>query len=95
MLGEYITRIPGSSDVFLGGVIAYANQIKSGLLDVPAATVRQHGAVSKEVAQAMASGARARTGAEIGIAITGVAGPGGGTPEKPVGTGVGGIGLCW
>ncbi|HET7632237.1 MAG TPA: competence/damage-inducible protein A [Gemmatimonadaceae bacterium] len=86
MLGERLTRIPGSSDVFLGGVIAYANEVKSALLDVPAALIRAHGAVSEEVARAMAAGARQRLGAEIGIGITGVAGPDGGTPDKPVGT---------
>jgi nicotinamide-nucleotide amidase len=86
MLGERLTRTPGSSDVFLGGVIAYANEIKSGLLGVPSSVIREHGAVSEQVAAAMATGARDRTGAEIGIGITGIAGPDGGTPEKPVGT---------
>jgi nicotinamide-nucleotide amidase len=86
MLGERLTRTPGASDVFLGGVIAYANEIKSGLLGVPLAMIREHGAVSEQVAGALASGARDRTGAEIGIGITGIAGPDGGTPEKPVGT---------
>ena len=86
MLGERLTRIPGSSDVFVGGVIAYANEIKSGLLGVPPSMIREHGAVSEQVAAAMATGARDRTGAEIGIGVTGSAGPDGGTPEKPVGT---------
>lgn len=86
MLGARVTRIPGSSDVFAGGVIAYANEIKTSLLGVAADLIRAHGAVSEEVARAMASGARARTGAEIGVGITGIAGPDGGTPEKPVGT---------
>ena len=86
MLGERLTRIPGSSDVFVGGVIAYANEIKSGLLGVPPSMIREHGAVSEQVAAAMATGARDRTGAEIGIGVTGIAGPDGGTPEKPVGT---------
>jgi nicotinamide-nucleotide amidase len=86
MLGERLTRTPGSSDVFLGGVIAYANEIKSGLLGAPSSMIREHGAVSEQVAAAMATGARDRTGAEIGIGITGIAGPDGGTPEKPVGT---------
>ncbi len=86
LVGERITRIPGSSDVFLGGVISYANEIKTSLLGVPAAMLRDHGAVSEEVARAMATGTRERTGAEIGLSVTGIAGPDGGTPEKPVGT---------
>ncbi len=86
LLGERLTNIPGSSDVFVGGVIAYANEIKTSLLGVPAAMIREHGAVSEPVVRAMAAGARNRTGAEVGIGITGVAGPDGGTPEKPVGT---------
>lgn len=86
MLGERLTRIPGASDVFVGGVIAYSNRMKTALLGVPAALIDAHGAVSEEVARAMATGARARTGADIGVGITGIAGPDGGTPEKPVGT---------
>ena len=86
MLGARLTAIPGSSDVVLGGVIAYANDVKERLLDVPAEAIARAGAVSEEVARAMASGVRARLDAEIGIAITGIAGPGGGTPDKPVGT---------
>ena len=86
MLGGRITAVPGASDVFLGGVIAYANDVKQGLLDVDAAVLARDGAVSESVAVAMASGCRARTGASIGIGITGVAGPGGGTDAKPVGT---------
>ena len=86
MLGARLTAVPGSSDVVLGGVIAYANAIKVALLGVPDADIREHGAVSEPVVRAMATGARRATGAEIGVAITGVAGPGGGTPEKPVGT---------
>jgi nicotinamide-nucleotide amidase len=86
LLGARLTAIPGSSDVLLGGVIAYANAVKTTLLGVPAAMLREHGAVSEPVVRAMASGARAATGARVGLAITGVAGPGGGTDEKPVGT---------
>ena len=70
----------------LGGVIAYANAVKCALLGVDGDLLTRHGAVSEPVARAMAAGARRATGAEIGVAITGVAGPGGGTPEKPVGT---------
>ena len=86
LLGERLTRIPGASDVFLGGVIAYDNRVKETMLGVSASELSKHGAVSEHVARAMAAGARSATGAEIGLAITGVAGPDGGTPEKPVGT---------
>ena len=86
MLGARLTAIPGSSDVVLGGVIAYANSVKVAELAVRQETLDTHGAVSEETVREMAAGARARFGAAIGIAITGVAGPGGGTPEKPVGT---------
>src|SRR3954470_24622056 len=80
MLGERITAIPGSSDVFLGGVIAYHNDLKRELLGVTAETLEKFGAVSEEVALQMASGIRGRLGAAIGVSITGIAGPGGGTP---------------
>jgi nicotinamide-nucleotide amidase len=86
MLGARITDIAGASDVFLGGVIAYANEVKVRDLGVAAELIERHGAVSEEVVRAMAQGARAKFGAAIGLAITGVAGPGGGTAEKPVGT---------
>jgi nicotinamide-nucleotide amidase len=86
MIGSRLTAIPGSSDVFLGGTIAYANSVKTGDLGVPAAMLEEHGAVSEPVARRMASGVRARLGAGVAIAVTGVAGPGGGTEEKPVGT---------
>jgi nicotinamide-nucleotide amidase len=86
LLGARLTAVPGSSDVVLGGVIAYANGVKAGLLGVREADLRAHGAVSEPVVRQMAAGARRATGAEIGIGITGIAGPGGGTPEKPVGT---------
>lgn len=85
MLGERLTAIPGSSDVFLGGVIAYDNSVKRKLLDVSDADLEEHGAVSEEVATTMARSVRAMLGADIGVAITGVAGPGGGTATKPVG----------
>jgi nicotinamide-nucleotide amidase len=85
MLGERLTNIPGSSDVFLGGVIAYHNDVKKELLGVSAEAMERYGAVSEEVALQMASGVRKRTGADVGVSVTGIAGPGGGTPEKPVG----------
>ena len=85
LLGERITNIPGSSDVFLGGVIAYHNDVKRDLLGVPVEELARFGAVSEEVVLRMATGVRTKLAAEIGIAITGIAGPGGGTPEKPVG----------
>lgn len=86
MLGERLTAIPGSSDVVVGGVIAYSNEIKTALLGVDADLIATHGAVSEPVARAMAEGARDRLGASIGVGITGIAGPGGATPGKPVGT---------
>jgi nicotinamide-nucleotide amidase len=86
LLGARLTAIPGSSDVFLGGVIAYHNDVKRDALGVSREMLQTVGAVSDEVARAMASAVRTRFHATIGIAITGVAGPGGGTAEKPVGT---------
>jgi nicotinamide-nucleotide amidase len=85
MLGERLTAIPGSSDVFVGGVIAYDNSVKRSLLGVSDVDLSELGAVSEEVAMQMARGVRERVGADIGIGITGVAGPGGGTAAKPVG----------
>jgi len=86
LLGARITAVPGSSDVMLGGVIAYANDVKTRVLGVDAAALERDGAVSESVVRGMASGARRVTGADIGVGVTGVAGPGGGTAEKPVGT---------
>ena len=85
LVAARLTSVPGSSDVFLGGVVAYANEAKADQLGVPAATLERHGAVSAETAGAMAAGARERLHADVAIAVTGVAGPGGGTAEKPVG----------
>lgn len=86
LLGARITAIPGSSSSFLGGIVAYGNQVKVAALGVPAELIEKFGAVSAEVALEMARGARARLGAEAAIAVTGIAGPGGGSEEKPVGT---------
>jgi nicotinamide-nucleotide amidase len=85
LLAERLTNIPGSSSYFLGGVVCYSNDLKSALVDVPAELIESKGAVSPEVALALAEGIRKRTGATIGVGVTGIAGPGGGTPEKPVG----------
>lgn len=81
-----LTEVPGSSDWFSGGVVAYANSVKSGLLGVAAADLAAHGAVSEPVVRAMAAGARRAVGADAALAVSGIAGPGGGTPDKPVGT---------
>jgi nicotinamide-nucleotide amidase len=85
LLGGRLTNVPGSSTYLLGGVIAYRNAVKEQLLGVPGATLATYGAVSAETAAAMAEGVCAATGADVGVSITGVAGPDGGTPEKPVG----------
>jgi nicotinamide-nucleotide amidase len=86
MLGARLTAIPGSSDVVRGGVIAYADEVKESHLGVQPGTLRTHGAVSEETAREMAVGVCGRFAADVGVAVTGIAGPGGGTPEKPVGT---------
>jgi nicotinamide-nucleotide amidase len=80
-----LTAIPGSTDVVVGGIVAYANEVKVGQLGVPAELIEEHGAVSAEVAEAMARGARERLGVDVAVSVTGIAGPGGGTEEKPVG----------
>jgi nicotinamide-nucleotide amidase len=85
LAAELLTRIPGSSRYFLGGAVVYANSAKTELLGVPAALIAEHGAVSAEVARAMAEGVRARLGASFGLAFTGIAGPDGGSAQKPVG----------
>jgi nicotinamide-nucleotide amidase len=86
LVGGRLSAVPGASDTFVGGVVAYANDVKTGLLDVPATFLEREGAVSEVVARAMAEGACARTGADLAVAVTGIAGPDGGTTEKPVGT---------
>ena len=85
MVAARITDVPGSSASFVGGVVAYANGVKRSELDVPETLLAEHGAVSAEAAAAMADGARRRLDADVAVSVTGVAGPGGGTPEKPVG----------
>jgi PncC family amidohydrolase len=85
LLSHHITNIPGSSRYFLGGVVSYSYELKETLLGVPAETLERYGAVSRQTALAMARGCRMATGADISLAITGIAGPNGGTPEKPVG----------
>jgi len=86
LLGYRITRVPGASAYFVGGIIAYSNVVKQALLRVPEAVLRAHGAVSEPTVRAMAQGVRQQLGADVGVAISGIAGPGGGTPTKPVGT---------
>ena len=92
-IGDRITDVPGSSEYFLLGVAAYAYEAKTAVLGVPAELLARHGAVSTEVAEAMAEGVRRASGASLAVSTTGVAGPGGGTAEKPVGTVC--IGLAW
>jgi nicotinamide-nucleotide amidase len=86
LLGARITDVPGASSVYLGGVVAYSNRAKTDQLGVPASLVQEQGAVSEPVARAMAEGCRRRFGATIAVSVTGIAGPTGGSAEKPVGT---------
>ena len=86
MIAERVTNIPGASDTFIGGVVAYADVIKTAALKVPLETLEAYGAVSEETVRAMAEGAQRLFSADSSIAVTGIAGPSGGTPEKPVGT---------
>jgi nicotinamide-nucleotide amidase len=86
LMAGRLTDLAGSSAYVLGGLVVYSNEAKTALAGVPEALIEAHGAVSPEVARALAAGARVRLGADVGIGITGIAGPGGGTPEKPVGT---------
>ncbi len=85
LVSAWLTEVPGASASFLGGVVTYTNQAKEDLVAVPHAMLVEHGAVSEQVARAMAQGARRRFDSEWGVGITGVAGPSGGSPEKPVG----------
>ena len=84
-IGAAITSVAGSSEVFLGGVISYANEVKRDVLGVAAKVLDEHGAVSSETAAQMAEGARGITKADVAVAVTGIAGPGGGSVEKPIG----------
>jgi PncC family amidohydrolase len=86
LIGSRITDVAGSSEYFLGSIVAYAYEVKVALLDVPWETLNSHGAVSSATVIQMAQGARNRLGGDIAISVSGIAGPGGGTPEKPVGT---------
>ncbi len=86
LIAGALTDVPGSSEWFLGGVVAYANSAKESLLGVSHTDLTTHGAVSRAVVQAMARGARTALGADLAVAVSGVAGPSGGTPDKPVGT---------
>jgi PncC family amidohydrolase len=85
LVGHVITAVPGSSGYYRGGVVSYADDVKAGLLGVSSEALARHGAVSAQVARAMAAGARLRIGADLAVAVTGVAGPDGGTASKPVG----------
>lgn len=86
LVGDRVTNVPGSSDYYLGGVVAYAYEAKVALLGVSWGTLAQYGAVSKETVLEMSRGARKALGADIAVSISGIAGPGGGLPNKPVGT---------
>jgi PncC family amidohydrolase len=85
LVGHLITETPGSSAYYLGGFVTYSDELKRGLVGVPGDVLAAHGAVSAQTAVAMATGGRARTGADLGAAVTGIAGPDGGTDQKPVG----------
>ncbi len=86
LIGDMITDVAGSSDYFTGGIVAYSNDVKQGILGVPSRILERYGAVSKQTASRMAEGVKRRLKTDIGIATTGIAGPTGGSPRKPVGT---------
>lgn len=85
MIGSMITAVPGSSEVYLGGVVSYANSVKAGILGVAGSTLTEEGAVSSKCASEMALGALRLTNADVAVSVTGIAGPGGGSDDKPVG----------
>jgi PncC family amidohydrolase len=85
LVGARLTEVPGASDAYVGGIVAYSDDVKRAQLAVRAETLREHGAVSAETAAEMATGARHTLAADVAVAVTGVAGPGSGTPDKPVG----------
>ena len=86
LIATRLTDLPGASEIFVGGVVAYENAVKQALLEVPEDMLVRHGAVSEAVAVQMATGVARSLAADVGVAVTGIAGPGGGTDEKPVGT---------
>jgi nicotinamide-nucleotide amidase len=86
LVGKLMTDVPGSSDYYLGGIVCYSNSLKTSLLDVSGRMLKKSGAVSKPVARRMAEGVREKLGSDLGLSITGIAGPGGGSEDKPVGT---------
>ena len=86
LIGGALTAVPGSSAAYAGGVVSYSNALKTELLGVPEPLLASHGAVSEEVARAMANGALERLGVDVAVSVTGIAGPGGGSEGKPVGT---------
>ena len=86
MIASRIADLPGSPDILMGGIVSYANEVKTGVLDVDPEVIEKYGAVSEQCAAQMAEGARRALGCDVAVSVTGIAGPGGGTPEKPVGT---------
>jgi PncC family amidohydrolase len=86
LISHRVTSVPGSSSYFLGGIVSYSNDVKVSALDVPRDMIEEYGAVSAQVARAMAEGVRHELSSDVAAAVTGIAGPGGGTPEKPAGT---------
>ncbi len=95
LIGHWLTNVPGSSEYYLGGVVSYSNALKMQLLGVQAATLEKYGAVSEQVAMEMAQGARLRLGGDVALSVTGIAGPGGGSAEKPVGLTFVGVSAPW